>query len=120
MNIQIYWHKRDFSTQKAERFLKERRVPFQMVDLKKHRLGKREAELFLRGAGSVRAAIDMESEAVKSHPIAYTNDREHILGYLVENPTLLKTPIIREGNNLIIGFDETRLLALIASAQGRS
>ncbi|MGI6695413.1 MAG: arsenate reductase family protein [Christensenellales bacterium] len=114
MNIQIYWHKRNFDTQKAERYLKERRVPFQMVDLKKHRLGKREAELFLKAAGGLREALDMDSEAVKSHPIAYTNDREHILGYLVEQPTLLKTPIIRDGNTVIIGFDEAQLSALIA------
>lgn len=120
MNIQVYWHKRSFDTQKAERFLKERRIPFQMVDLKKHRLGKREAELFLRAAGGVREALDMDSELVRSHPVAYTNDPEHILGYLVETPALLKTPIIREENNVIVGFDETRLLALIGKAQGRS
>ena len=120
MNIQIYWHKRDFATQKAERFLKERRLPYQTVDLKKHRLGKREAELILRAAGSVRDAIDMEREAVKSHPIAYTNDREHMIDYLIQTPSLLRTPIIREGNTLIIGFDEARLLALIDSTQGRS
>ncbi len=40
MAIQIYWHKRDFATQKAERFLKERRVPFQSVDLKSTAWGK--------------------------------------------------------------------------------
>lgn len=120
MSIQIYWHKRDFATQKAERFLKERRVPYQLVDLKKHRLGKREAELFLRAGGGLRGALDMESEAVKSHPIAYTNDQEHILGYLSERPALLKTPIIRDGNTVIFGFDEARLLALIQAAGGRS
>ena len=114
MNIQIYWHKRNFDTQKVERYLKERRVPFQMVDLKKHCLGKREAELFLKVAGGLREALDMDSEAVKSHPIAYTNDREHILSYVVEQPTLLKTPIIRDGNTVIIGFDEAQLSALIA------
>lgn len=120
MSIQIYWHKRNFDTQKAERFLKERRVPFQMVDLKKHRLGKRELELFLSAAGGVRGLIDMDSEMVKSHPVAYTNDHEHILEYLAQTPALLKTPIIRDGNALMIGFDEKRLLAMVASAGGRS
>lgn len=119
MSIQVYWHKRDFATQKAERFLKERRVGYQSVDLKKHRLGRREAELILRAAGSLRDAIDMEREAVKSHPIAYTNDREHFLDYLIQTPSLLKTPIIREGNTVIIGFDEVRLMALLSAAQGR-
>ena len=35
MNIQIYAHKRDFEVQKAERYFKERRIPFQFVDLNK-------------------------------------------------------------------------------------
>ena len=34
MNIQIYCLKRNFDVQKAERFFKERRVPYQLVDLK--------------------------------------------------------------------------------------
>ena len=38
MNIQIYCGKKNFDTQKAERFFKERRIPVQMLDLKKHPL----------------------------------------------------------------------------------
>ena len=33
MNIQIYCGKKNFDTQKAERFFKERRIPVQMLDL---------------------------------------------------------------------------------------
>ena len=47
MNIQIYSGKRNFETQKAERYFKERRISFQSVDLKKHRLGEREIRLML-------------------------------------------------------------------------
>ena len=45
-NIQIYYIKRSFDVQKAERFFKERRVPFQAVDMHRHAPGKRELELF--------------------------------------------------------------------------
>ena len=37
MNIQIYALKKNFDTQKAERFFKERRIPYQLLDLKKQR-----------------------------------------------------------------------------------
>ena len=44
--IQIYLSKNNFDAQKAQRFFKERRIPVQVMDLKKHKLGQRELELF--------------------------------------------------------------------------
>lgn len=108
MNIQLYVYKRNFDVQKAERFLKERRIPFQAVDLKKHQLGRRELELFARGRGA-RALINVEDEAVKSHPIAYTTDQGRMLGYLAEMPQFLITPIIRDGQKVMVGFDEAEM-----------
>ena len=110
MNIQVYIYKRHFDVQRAERFFKERRIPFQTVDLRKHRLGMRELELFARAAGAM-ALVDAQQEAVKSHPIAYTDDAGRILGYLLERPDFLKTPLIRDGQRTLIGFDEARLLS---------
>lgn len=111
MPIQLYWHKRNFETQKAERWFKERRVAFQSVDLGKHRLGQREVLLFIRGR-QARDILDLEDIKVKSHPAAYTDQADIIVGYVLENPRLLRSPIIRSGNDIIIGFDEQRLSAL--------
>ena len=41
MSIQLYVYKRNFDVQKAERYFKERKIAYQAVDLKKHRLGRR-------------------------------------------------------------------------------
>ncbi len=116
MSIQVYWHKRNFDTQKTERFFKERRIAYQSLDLGRHRLGRREAELLLRGAG-IRAALDLGDLKVRSHPVAYTQDLETIVGYVLENPRFLVSPIIRSGNTVIAGFDEEKLRAL-AGADG--
>ena len=51
MNIQIYSAKKNFDVQKAERFFRERRIPVQMMDLKKHPLGEREIRLMLQQVG---------------------------------------------------------------------
>ena len=51
MNIQIYSVKTNFDTQKAERYFKERRIPVQMMDLKKHPLGEREIRLMIQQIG---------------------------------------------------------------------
>lgn len=113
MSIQMYVYKRNFDVQKAERFLKERKVAFQTLDLKKHKLGRREVELFAKGKG-VKYIIDLEDEKVKSHPIAYTFDKDQMIDYLLENPQFLKTPVIRMGQKVIIGFDEDELNSMIS------
>ena len=51
MNIQIYCGKKNFDAQKAERWFKERRIPIQALDLKKHRLGDREIQLMISSIG---------------------------------------------------------------------
>ncbi len=112
MSIQLYVYKRSFDVQKAERYLKERRIAYQAVDLKKHRLGRRELELFAKGRGA-RAILNLEDEAVRSHPIAYAPDEQTVLDYLMENPQFLISPIIRDGQKVLIGYDEAELKKLI-------
>ena len=51
MNIQIYAMKRDFDVQKAERYFKERRIPYQFVDLSKKGMGLKELEAVRRQVG---------------------------------------------------------------------
>lgn len=105
MNLQLYVYKRNFDTQKAERFLKERGIAYAIVDMKRHAPGKRELEMFAQKAGA-RALIDMESTQVKGHPIAYTNSASIINDYLLTQPAFLRTPILRDGQRVLVGFDE--------------
>ena len=113
MSIQLYVYKRNFDVQKAERYFKERKIPYQAVDLKKCRLGRRELELFARGRG-VRGIINMEDEAVRSHPIAYAPNEQIMLDYLMENPQFLISPIIRNGQKVVVGFEEAAIQSLDA------
>jgi arsenate reductase-like glutaredoxin family protein len=109
MNLQIYYLKKNFDTQKALRFLKERRIAFQEVNLQKHRLGKRELDTFAKG--NIKSLIDFDNPKVKEHPIAYTGSEEKMAEILIENPQFLRTPIIRSGQKSMIGFDEQMLLS---------
>ena len=94
MNIQIYYGKKNFDTQKAERYFKERRIPFQSLDLKKHRLGEREIRLMLAGIGMDKI-LDREDKKVKEHPACYYNREEMLVPAIQENPWLLRTPVVR-------------------------
>ena len=103
MNIQIYAGKKNFDTQKAERYFKERRIPFQSLDLKKHRRGEREIRLMLDAVG-MEKLIDREDKKVKEHPACYFDRAEMLIPAIQENPWLLKTPIVRNGNRITQGY----------------
>ena len=105
MNIQIYALKKNFDTQKAERFFKERRIPYQLLDLKKHKLGQRELALFARRLGA-QNLVDRNNADALSHPVAHTDDAQYILECLTENPRFMRTPIVRNGEQVTLGADE--------------
>ena len=103
MNIQIYSGKKNFDTQKAERYFKERRIPVQMMDLKKHPLGEREIRLMLQHVG-MEKLIDREDPKVKEHPACYYDRESLLIPAIQEAPWLLKTPIVRNGNRMTVGY----------------
>ena len=101
--IHMYVSKKNFDVQKAERFFKERRVSVQVMDLKKHRLGEREVQAMAR-AGGLAALIDREDKKVQSHPACYYDRDEYLLPAVLENPWLLKSPILRCGREITVGY----------------
>ena len=96
MNIQIYSGKKNFDAQKAERYFKERRIPFQNLDLKKHKLGEREVRLMLSAIGK-EEIIDREDKKVKEHPACYYDRAEMLI-------SAIKLPIVRNGNKMTTGY----------------
>ena len=101
MNIQIFGKSKCFDTKKAERWFKERRIKFQPIDLKKYGMSRGELT-------SVRAAVGLEALIDPKHPdavllkyLAYDQDK---FEKLVEDPTLLITPIVRNGKQATVGY----------------
>ncbi len=103
MNIQIYSGKKNFDTQKAERYFKERRIPVQMMDLKKHPLGEREIRLMIQQIGTEKL-IDREDRKVREHPACYYNQESLLIPAIQEAPWLLRTPVVRNGNRVTVGY----------------
>lgn len=103
MNIQIYCGKKNFDTQKAERFFKERRIPVQMLDLKKHPLGEREVRLMIQQIGLERL-MDREDKKVREHPACYYLQESLVIPAVQEAPWLLRTPIVRNGSRMTAGY----------------
>ena len=105
MNIQIYASKKNPDVLKAERFFKERRIPYQLVDLKKHKLGKKEMDTFVRAVGA-KALVDREGKKALERPVAHMSTDSLIVDELLNDPTALKTPIVRNGSKITVGADE--------------
>ena len=103
MNIQIYCGKKNFDAQKAERFFKERRIPFQSLDLKKHKLGEREIRLMISCIG-MENLLDRGNPKVREHPACYYDRVEMLIPTIQEAPWLLRTPIVRNGNSMTQGY----------------
>lgn len=103
MNIQLYAVRKNFDQQKAERYFKERRIPVQVMDMKKHKPGRRELETFARALGA-QQLIDREDKRVKEHPACYYNQDAMILDAILEAPWLLRSPIVRNGAKVTVGY----------------
>ena len=106
MNIQIYFNKKNPDVLKAERFFKERKIPYQLLDLKKRALSKRELEVFAAGAGGVKALVDREGMKAMERPVAHMNTESLIFGELLNDPAALRSPIVRNGAKATVGADE--------------
>lgn len=103
MNIQIYAGKKNFDTQKAERYFKERGIRFQRIDLGRQNLSKGEMASVKQSVG-LKAMIDIESPAYTRLNMAYHGQTPMAEQILIEHPELLKTPIVRNGKQATIGF----------------
>jgi len=105
MNIQIYVNKKNPDVLKAERFFKERRIPYQMMDLKKHKLGKKELDTFVRAVGA-QALVDREGKKALERPVAHMTGDSLIIQALLDDPSALKSPIVRNGSRVTVGANE--------------
>ena len=101
--IQLYISKKNFDVQKAERYFKERRIQVQVMDLKKHKLGERELQTMVRAVGLMNL-LDREDRKVKEHPASYCNIESALIAYILDNPWLLKAPIVRNGSKATVGY----------------
>lgn len=103
MNVQIYISKKNFDTQKADRFFKERRIQVQLLDLKKHKLGEREIRIMLQSV-SMDELLDREDKKVREHPACYYDRESLLIPAIQENPWLLRSPVVRNGSQVTVGY----------------
>ena len=101
MNIQIFGKSKCFDTKKAERYFKERRVKFQSVDVVKYGMSPGELKSVVNAVGLDALIDEKHPDAALLQYLAYDADK---LEKLLENPKLLRTPIVRSGKQATVGY----------------
>lgn len=104
MNIQIYGKAKCFDTKKAERYFKERRIKYQLIDLKKYGMSKGEYTSIKRAVGSMEALLDASSKEYEAGFMKYLASEEAKEEKLLENQGMFKTPIVRNGKLATVGY----------------
>lgn len=102
--LQLFGRKKDRETQRAERWLKERRIEFSFVDLDQKALSPGELDSIARATGGHDALVDTTGAEYKSGGWAHRDfdPREELL----EHPGLVRTPILRRAPQALVGFNE--------------
>jgi len=102
MNIQIYGNKKCFNTKKAERYMKERGIKYQFIDLHEYGLSKGVFQS-VKAALGLEPLINQKSKAYQTLYMDYIDENKRELT-LFENPTLYNTPIVRNGKQVTLGL----------------
>ena len=103
MNIQIIGTKKCSATQKAMRFFRERNVNFHFLDLNEKPLSKGELTKIVQHLGGENI-MDRDSKAFKDKGLAWMDDDP--VEEIMENNLLLKTPVVRNGNEATAGLEQ--------------
>ena len=104
MNIQIFGTKKCNDTKKAERFFKERGIKYQFVDMKEKGMSKGEFNSVAQANGGLENMINWDGKDKDLLAlIKYIADEEK-LQKVLENPSVLKTPVVRKVNLYTLGY----------------
>jgi arsenate reductase (glutaredoxin) len=101
LNIQLIGTKKCRDTQKAERFFKERKIPFQFRDLAEKGISKGELDNISRVI-PIEDLIDKEGKEYERKGMKFKVF--NLENELLEDALLFRTPIVRNGRLVTLGY----------------
>lgn len=104
MNIQIYGKSKCFDTKKAERYFKERRIKFQSIDLPRYGMSCKEFDSVLHAVGGIDNLMDWNGKSQEITNMKYMENARAKEDKVFDDPSLMKTPIVRNGKQATVGF----------------
>ena len=104
MNIQIFGTKKCNDTKKAERFFKERGIKYQFIDMKEKGMSKGEFTSVAQANGGLENMVNWEGKDQDTLALIRYIAEEDKLAKVLENPSVIRTPIVRNGKQSTIGY----------------
>lgn len=104
MNIQIFGTKKCNDTKKAERFFKERGIKYQFIDMKEKGMSKGEFNSVARQTEALENMINWDGKDKDILSLIKYIAEEDKLQKVLENPQVIKTPVVRNGKQSTLGY----------------
>ena len=104
MNIQIFGTNKSFDTKKAQRWFKERGIKFQMIDMKEKGMSKGEFNSVAQANGGLENMINWDGKDKDILSLIKYIAEEDKLQKVLENPQVIKTPVVRNGKQSTLGY----------------
>lgn len=104
MNIQIFGTKKCNDTKKAERFFKERGIKYQFIDMKEKGMSKGEFNSVAQANGGLENMINWDGKDKDILSLIKYIAEEDKLQKVLENPQVIKTPVVRNGKQSTLGI----------------
>jgi arsenate reductase len=105
MNVQLFGTKKCPDSRKAERFFKERGVKVHVLDLAQKGMSAGELRNVASRVGGMEALIDRAGKRYVDKGLKYAAPTgPRIEAMLVDDPLLLRTPIVRSEGRATVGF----------------
>jgi arsenate reductase len=104
VNIQIFGSKKSFDSKKAERYFKERRIPYQYIDMREKGLSKGEFDSVRQAVGGLDNLIDPQCKDQDLLALVRYLSASQKADKVFENQQLIRTPIVRNGRNATVGY----------------
>jgi arsenate reductase len=115
VTVQIFVLKNSSATRAAERFFKERRTAIQFVDLKQKSMAPGEIKRFIERFG-LAEILDSEGKTYVDGGLKYLKlSNTELLSRIEREPQLLRLPLVRAGQRLSIGHDDSSWKAMLAA-----
>jgi arsenate reductase-like glutaredoxin family protein len=103
-NLQIFGTKKCPDTRKAERFFKERRVSFQLIDIAVKGPSAGELRKIANAVGGIEKLIDRDGKRYVDRGLKYAAPTgPRIEQILLDDPLLLRTPLVCAGDRATVG-----------------
>lgn len=104
MNIQIFGTKKCNETKKAQRFFKERGIKFQFIGIKEKGMSKGEFNSVAQVNGGLENMINWQGKDQNILALIKYLAEEDKLTRVLENPQVIKTPVVRNGKKSTLGY----------------